>query len=71
MLATLKISKVVGKNGHEITPAPGMTTGLERYVGSCSEADSTQMLKQANGIFCATVTQRSFLVCLSLEMREL
>ncbi|KAE9379474.1 cytochrome P450, partial [Stipitochalara longipes BDJ] len=30
-LATLKISKAVDENGHEITPAPEMTTGLESH----------------------------------------
>jgi hypothetical protein len=31
MLATFRISKELDKNGNEITPTPGMTTGLERY----------------------------------------
>jgi hypothetical protein len=31
ILATFKISKELDKNGNEIMPTPGMTTGLERY----------------------------------------
>ena len=32
VLATMKVSKALDENGAEITPAPKMTTGLERYV---------------------------------------
>lgn len=31
MLATFRISKELDKNGNEIIPTPGMTTGLESY----------------------------------------
>jgi len=71
MLATLKISKAVDENGHQITPNPEMTTGLERYVGLCCEVSFLKMLNQANKLCCGIVIRKSFLVCLSREMRGL